>query len=72
MPIVNVQALIALGLFMGCLFLARIIANIRQGKWPGGELWILYLRMLLGFMLAASITLGFYAFAGVDVISKYL
>lgn len=71
MPIVNVQALIALGLFIGCLFLSRIVANIRQGKWPGGELWILYLRILLGFMLAASITLGFYAFAGIDIISKY-
>ncbi len=71
MPMVNIQALIGLGLFIGCLFLARIISNVRKGKWPGGELWILYLRILLGFMLAASITLGFYAFAGVDIISKY-
>lgn len=72
MPIVNIQALIALGLFLGCLFISRIVANIRKGKWPGGELWILYLRILLGFMLAASITLGVYSFAGIDIISKYL
>ena len=71
-PVINIQALAALALFIGCLLIARMIANVRNGKWPGGELWILYLRILLGFMFAASITLGIYSFAGIDIISKYI
>lgn len=69
-PIVNVQALLALALFLISLILARTIANIQKGKWPGGELWILYLRILLGFLFAASITLAFYSFAGIDMLSR--
>jgi hypothetical protein len=55
-------------MFIASLFIARIVGNIRRGKWPGGELWILYLRILLGFLLAAAITFGFYSFAGVSII----
>jgi len=51
MPIVNVQALIALGMFLASLFIARIVVRIRNGSLPGGEMWVLYLRMLLGFLL---------------------
>jgi len=71
-PVVNIEALVALALFLGCLLVARMITNVRNGKWPGGELWILYLRVLLGFMFAASIALGISSFAGVDIISKYI
>ncbi len=67
-PMVNIQALLALAMFIASLLIARIVGNIRRGKWPGGELWILYLRILLGFLLAAAITFGFYSFAGISII----
>ncbi|MDI9370342.1 MAG: flagellar biosynthesis protein FliR [Synergistaceae bacterium] len=72
MPVVNIQALIALALFIASLLLARMIVRIQTGTMPGGRLWVLYLRMLLGFLFAGSIILAFYSFAGVDVISKHL
>lgn len=67
---VNLQALIALGCFLLCLLLARAVMNIRRGKWPGGEMWVLYLRTLLGFLFAAAITLAFYSFAGIDILHR--
>lgn len=72
MPIVNVQALIALALFFASLFVARIVVRIQNGSLPGSALWVLYLRMLLGFLFAGAIILGLYSFAGIDVISKHL
>ncbi len=69
-PSVNIQALLALVLFIASLLIARIVGNIRRGKWPGGELWILYLRILLGFLFAASITFAFYSFAGISIIGR--
>ena len=72
MPPVNVQALIALGMFLAALFIARIVVRIHKGTLPGGPMWVLYLRMLLGFLLAGAITLSFYSFAGIDIISKHL
>ncbi|HOB10298.1 MAG: flagellar biosynthesis protein FliR [Acetomicrobium sp.] len=68
-PDVNIQALLALGLFLASLLIARIINNINSKKWPGGALWVFYLRVLLGFMLAASVVLGFYAFAGISILN---
>lgn len=68
-PDVNVQALLALALFMVSLMIARIINNITSNKWPGGTLWVFYLRVLLGFTLAASAIMGFYAFAGISIIN---
>lgn len=67
-PPVNLQAFIALALFGVSLILARMIVNIQSGKWPGSPLFVLYLRILLGFVFAASIGLGFYSFAGIDII----
>ncbi len=72
MPIVNVQALIALGMFLAALFVARVVVRINSGTLPGGRIWVIYLRMLLGFLLAGAAVLGLYSFAGVDVISKHL
>ncbi len=72
MPIVNVQALIALVLFLASLFVARIVVRIQNGSLPGSALWLLYLRMLLGFLFAGAIILGLYSFAGIDIISKHL
>ena len=70
MSSVNVQALVALFLFVLCLVLSRMIVNISSGKWPGGALWVTYLRVLLGFLFAAAITLGMYSFAGIDFLSR--
>ncbi|HOI81023.1 MAG: flagellar biosynthesis protein FliR [Thermovirgaceae bacterium] len=70
MSSVNVQALVALFLFVLCLVLSRMIVNISSGKWPGGALWVTYLRVLLGFLFAAAITLGMYSFAGIDFLNR--
>ena len=70
MPVANVQALLALGLFFLCLLISRMVVNISSGKWPGGTIWVVYLRVLLGFVFAAAITFGLYAFAGVDLLHK--
>ena len=67
-PSVNIQAFVALLLFGVSLFLARMIVNIQSGKWPGNEMWVIYLRIVLGFTFAASIGLGFYSFAGIDIL----
>lgn len=67
-PTVNLQALVALALFGVSLFLARIVVNIQSGKWPGSPIFVTYLRMVLGFTFAASIGLGIYCFAGIDVL----
>lgn len=62
MPIRNIQAFIALGSFIGALLVAHIVVKIQNGEYPGGELWVLYLRILLGFLFAAAITFGFKSF----------
>ncbi|MDR1515791.1 MAG: flagellar biosynthesis protein FliR [Synergistaceae bacterium] len=71
-PVVNLQALIALGFFIAALFVARTVANIYRGQWPGASWMVFYLRMLLGFLLAGAVLLGYCSFAGQDVISRYL
>ena len=67
MPEINVQALLALGMFLGALFVARVVVRIQSGDWPGGALWVLYLRILLGFLFGGAIVLGFYSIAGIVV-----
>jgi len=62
MPLRNIQAFIALGSMIGALFVARIVVKIQKGEMPGGDIWVLYLRMLLGFLFAAAITFGFRSF----------
>lgn len=69
-PAINVQALISIALFGASLFVARAVMNIYRGKWPGGQGMVLYLRTLLGFLLAGAIALSFYSFAGIDVITR--
>ena len=67
-PRVNLQAFAAVALFVLSLFISRIVVNIGSGKWPGGAAFLFYLRMLLGFVFAASIALGIYSFMGICVI----
>jgi len=64
MPIINIQALIALALFLASLFIARIVVRIQNGSLPGGALWVLYLRMLLGFLFAGRLYLLFILLPG--------
>jgi len=67
-PAVNLQALVALALFGASLVVARMVVNIQSGKWPGSPAFVLYLRVLLGFLFAGAIGLGFYCFAGIDIL----
>ena len=69
-PSINLQALIALVFFIAALGVARTTVNIYSGKWPGGMGMITYLRVLIGFLVTGAIVLGFYSFAGIDIISR--
>ena len=59
MPQSNIYALMALASFGLSLFVARLVVRIQKGELPGGDLWVLYLRMLLGFVFAAAIVFGY-------------
>lgn len=63
-PALNVQALLALLCFGLCLFFARVIRLISEGKLPGGSSAVLYLRIIVGFLFAAAITFGLASFFG--------
>ena len=65
---VNLQALVALGFFVLSVGIARTVLAIQAGRLPGGDLMVLYLRLLLGFLLTASVVLAFYSFAGMNVL----
>lgn len=70
MPKVNIQAIVALLLFALSLFIAHLAAKIARGELPGTVAFIFYLRVLLGFVFAASIALGIYSFMGVCVLFR--
>ena len=62
MPQSNIYALMALGSFIATLFIARVVVKIQKRELPGGDLWVMYLRTLLGFLFAAAIVFGYRAF----------
>ena len=62
MPRSNVYALLGLLSFVLSLLVARLVVKIQRGELPGGDLWVLYLRMLLGFLFAAAIVYGYRSF----------
>ncbi|GHV44931.1 hypothetical protein FACS1894204_02910 [Synergistales bacterium] len=62
MPQNNIYALTALASFGGALLIAHIVVKIQKGEMPGGDLWVLYLRILLGFVFAAAIVFGYRSF----------
>ena len=62
MPQGNVYALLGLFSFGLALLVARLVVKIQKGEYPGGDLWVLYLRMLLGFLFAAAIVYGYRSF----------
>jgi hypothetical protein len=55
-------ALMALASFGATLLTARLAVRIQKGELPGGALWLLYLRTLLGFLFAAAIVFGYRSF----------
>jgi hypothetical protein len=71
-PIINVQALIALAFFAAAVLVARAVANIYRGKWPGSPWVLFYLRAVLGFLLAGAVILAYCSFAGKDIISRHM
>ena len=62
MPQGNVYALLGLFSFGLALLVARLVVKIQRGEFPGGDLWVLYLRMLLGFLFAAVIVYSYRSF----------
>ncbi|MDR1965883.1 MAG: flagellar biosynthesis protein FliR [Synergistaceae bacterium] len=66
---VNLQAIIALFSFVAAIGVSRMVVNVYADKWKAPAMMVLYLRVLLGFLLAGAIVLGYYSFAGIDVIS---
>ncbi|MDR2779716.1 MAG: flagellar biosynthesis protein FliR [Synergistaceae bacterium] len=66
---VNLQAIIAIGFFIAAIGVSRAVVNIYSDKWKSTGVMTVYLRALLGFLLAGAIVLGYYSFAGIDVIS---
>ena len=62
MPQGNVYALLGLFSFGLALLVARLVVKIQRGEFPGGDLWVLYLRMLLGLLFAAAIVYGYRSF----------
>jgi hypothetical protein len=66
---VNLQAIVAIVFFVAAVGISRIVVNIYSGRWKAHKAITFYLRVLLGFLLAGAIVLGYYSFAGIDVIS---
>ena len=62
MPQSNVYALLGLLSFGLALLVARLVVKVQRGEYPGGDLWVLYLRMLLGCLFAAAIVYGYRSF----------
>ena len=61
MPQSNLNALIALASLVAALLTAKLWVRVSRGELPGGGLWAFYLRMLVGFLLAAAVVFGYRA-----------
>ena len=70
MPAPNVQALIALALFLVSLFVARVVNNVTSGRWPGGKGWVVFVGARLGVVVAAASTVAVFGFAGIDSLHR--
>ena len=66
---VNIQAIAAIVFFIAAAMVSRAIVNIYSGRWKAHPAMLFYLRVLLGFLLAGAVVLGYYSFAGIDVVS---
>ncbi|MDR1651772.1 MAG: flagellar biosynthesis protein FliR [Synergistaceae bacterium] len=61
--------MIALVFFLSAMAAARMVVNIYSDRWKAPGVMLIYLRVLLGFLLTGAIVLGYYSFAGIDVLS---
>jgi hypothetical protein len=68
-PAVNIQAIAAIVFFAAAIVVSRVIVNIYTGRWKAHPAMLFYMRILLGFLLAGAVVLGYYSFAGIDVIA---
>ena len=66
---VNKQAIAAIVFFISAIAVSRVIVNIYSGRWKAHPAMLFYMRVLLGFLLAGAVVLGYYSFAGIDVMS---
>ena len=66
---VNIQAIAAIVFFVAAIAISRVIVNIYAGSWKAHPAMLFYMRVLLGFLLAGAVMLGYYSFAGIDVMS---
>jgi len=66
---VNAQAITAIVFFVSAIAVSRVIVNIYSGRWKAHPAMLFYMRVLLGFLLAGAVVLGYYSFAGIDVMS---
>ena len=55
----NVYALTALASFIAALVVAKLWVRLSRGDLPGATFWGFYLRILLGFLLAAAVVFGY-------------
>ena len=62
MPQSNIYALMGLASFGAALLVSRLWARVNRGELPGGDIWALYLRMLVGFLLTAAVVFGYRSF----------
>ena len=62
MPQSNMYALVALASLGAALLVAKLWTRVNRGELPGGGLWGFYLRMLVGFLMAAAVVFGYRAF----------
>ena len=62
MPQNNIYALIALASFGAAILASRLWVRLNRGDLPGADFWGFYLRMLVGFLLAASVVFGYRSF----------
>ncbi len=63
-PVLNFQALLGVICFLAAIFTAKIVNKILAGKLPGGAGSLIYLRMVLGFLLAGAACFFFGALLG--------
>ena len=57
----NIYALTALASLGAALLVSKLWVRINREDVPGAGFWGFYLRMLLGFLLAASVFFGYRA-----------
>jgi len=58
----NIYALIALASLIGAILISKLWIRVSRGDLPGSEFGGVYLRMLVGFLLAATVLFGYRAF----------